>query len=123
MKKIGGAIALLELFLVFPAALFMTALFARNVQPPPYEPAQTARRLVDWYAARPVLGLDIFLIAMPLLTLGLGGAILLRHGARTRSFAKPRAMRSWFSAPTSRRCSLPPPLYWRAASSRLSPCT
>ena len=79
MKKIGGAIALLELFLVFPAALFMTALFARNVQPPPYEPAQTARRLVDWYAARPVLGLDIFLIAMPLLALGLGGAILLRH--------------------------------------------
>jgi hypothetical protein len=57
----------------------MTALFARNVQPPPYEPAQTARRLVDWYAARPVLGLDIFLIAMPLLALGLGGAILLRH--------------------------------------------
>jgi hypothetical protein len=79
MKKIGRAIALLELLLVFPAALFMTALFVRNCQPPPYEPAQTARRLVDWYAARPFLCLDIFLIAMPLLAFVIGGATVLRH--------------------------------------------
>ncbi len=79
MKKIGRAIALLELLLVFPAALFMTALFVRNCQPPPYEPAQTARRLVDWYAARPFLCLDIFLIAMPLVAFVIGGATVLRH--------------------------------------------
>jgi hypothetical protein len=39
--------AILELLLVFPGALFMAALFARNLQPAPFEPAQSVRRLVD----------------------------------------------------------------------------
>jgi hypothetical protein len=78
MNKIKRAIAITELFLVFPAALFMTALFVRNIQPAPYEPAQTARRLVEWFSARPFLGLDIFLIALPLAAFVIGGATLLR---------------------------------------------
>ena len=42
------ALAATELALIFPAALFMTALFVRNLQPPQYEPAHTAERIVTW---------------------------------------------------------------------------
>ena len=71
-------IATLELLLVFPASLFMLALFVRNIQPAPYEPAQTARRLVDWFSARPFLALDIFLIALPFAAFVIGCATFLR---------------------------------------------
>ena len=70
--------AILELLLVFPGALFMAALFARNLQPAPFEPAQSARRLVDWYSARPVLCLDVFLIALPFAAFIIGGSAFLR---------------------------------------------
>ena len=70
-------IAATELVLVFPAALFMIALFARNLQPEHYEPAHAARRLVEWFSARPHLGLDLFLIAMPFAALVIGCATVL----------------------------------------------
>ena len=73
------AIAATELFLVFPAALFMTALFVRDVQPPKYEPAHTAQVLVDWFSARPFLGLDVFLIALPLAAWVIGCATVMRR--------------------------------------------
>jgi hypothetical protein len=88
MKMIKRAIAVVEVVLVFPAALFMAALFLRNCQPPPYEPAQLARRLVDWFSVRPFLCLDIFLIAMPLAAFVIGCATVLRGW---RSDAKLRA--------------------------------
>lgn len=72
------SIATLEVLLVFPATLFMIALFLRNVQPAPYEPAQTARHLVDWFAARPHIGLDLFLIALPFAALVIGVGTMLR---------------------------------------------
>lgn len=78
MNTIKRSIAATELLLVFPAALFMTALFVRNLQPTQYEPAHTARRLVEWFSARPLLGLDVFLIALPLTAFVIGGAIVLR---------------------------------------------
>lgn len=78
MKKTLHVIATTELLLVFPAALFMTALFVRNLQPLQYEPARTAQQIVDWYAARPHLGLWVLLIALPLLALVTGGATLVR---------------------------------------------
>jgi hypothetical protein len=80
-------LAAFELLLVFPASLFMAALFLRNVQPEPYEPAQSARRLVDWFSARPFLCLDIFLIAFPLAAFAIGCASVLRgwrHDAELR---------------------------------------
>jgi hypothetical protein len=67
-----------ELLLIFPAALFMTALFMRNVQPPQYEPAHTAGQIVTWYAGQPRIGLWGFLIAFPLTVLVTGCATLLR---------------------------------------------
>lgn len=72
------SLAALELLLIAPASLFMLALFLRNVQPPPYQPAQTARYIVDWFAARPHIGLDLFLIALPFTALVIGAAAVLR---------------------------------------------
>lgn len=83
-------LATFELLLVFPATLFMAALFLRNLQPEPYEPAQSARRLVDWFSARPFLCLDIFLIAFPLVAFAIGCASVLRswrHDAELRRAA------------------------------------
>ncbi len=67
-----------ELLLIFPAALFMAALFLRNVQPPQYEPAHTAQQIVTWYAGRPHIALWGFLIGLPLTVLATGCATLLR---------------------------------------------
>jgi hypothetical protein len=72
------SIAALEILLIVPATLFMLALFLRNVQPAPYEPAQTARHLVDWFAASPRIGLDLFLIALPFAALVIGIGTMLR---------------------------------------------
>ena len=78
MKSLKPALAMTELLLVFPAALFMTALFVRNLQPQQYEPAHTAQRIVDWFAARPHVGLWVLLIAMPFLVLFVGAVTLVR---------------------------------------------
>ncbi|HVT04847.1 MAG TPA: hypothetical protein VHL58_15900 [Thermoanaerobaculia bacterium] len=78
MNTIKRTIAAMELLLVFPSALFMTALFVRNLQPAQYEPAHTARRLVEWFSARPLLGLDVFLIALPFAAFVIGCATVLR---------------------------------------------
>jgi hypothetical protein len=72
------SIAAIELLLILPATSFMLALFLRNVQPEPYQPAQAARHLVDWFAARQVVGLQLFLISFPFAALLLGAATLLR---------------------------------------------
>ena len=72
------SIATLELLLVFPATLFMASLFLRQVQPQQYQPAHAAQAIVDWYAARPAVGLHICLIALPLIALSVGAVMLLR---------------------------------------------
>lgn len=78
MKTLRRAIAAGELLLIFPASLFMAALFLRETQPQQYEPAHTAAKIIDWYAARPHLGLWIFLCALPVTVLALGVATLTR---------------------------------------------
>lgn len=78
MKTIKSPLAAIELLLVFPAALFMGALFVRNLQPQPLEPAHTAQRIVDWYASSPHLGLWVLLIALPLAVLVIGTVTLYR---------------------------------------------
>lgn len=78
MKDIRRAIATTELLLIFPASLFMTALFVRNIQPLQYEPARTAARIVTWYSARPHLGLWVLLMALPFTVLVIGCGTLRR---------------------------------------------
>ena len=79
MKTLLRSVATLELLFVFPAVLFMTALFVRNLQPLQYEPAHTAQRIVNWYAASPHIGLWVLLIALPLGVLAIGSTTLARE--------------------------------------------
>ena len=79
MNTIKRTIAATELLLIFPAALFMTALFVRNLQPLQYEPAHAAERIVTWYSLRPHVGLWVLLIALPFAVLVIGCATLLRN--------------------------------------------
>ncbi len=70
-------IAIMELVLIFPAGLFMTALVLRNFQPLQYEPARSAQQLVRWYAGR-MWTLWFLLLGLPLIVLVSGCAELLR---------------------------------------------
>jgi hypothetical protein len=70
-------IAVMELVLIFPAVLFMTALVLRNLQPLQYEPARGAQQLVMWYAGR-MWTLWFLLLGLPLIVLVSGCAELLR---------------------------------------------
>ena len=65
--------AIMELFLVTPASLFMIALFLREVQPA----AQTGR-LVGWFSHHLILGLYVSLILMPLAAFIVGCTALIR---------------------------------------------
>jgi hypothetical protein len=78
MKTIKRSLAAAELLLIFPAALFMTSLFVRQLQPAQYEPARLAQQIVAWYAARPRVGLWLLLIALPVTVLATGCLTLLR---------------------------------------------
>lgn len=78
MKTTKYILAGVELLLISPAALFMSSLFVRNLQPQQYQPAHAAAEIVAWYAARPRIGLWIFLMALPLTVLITGAATLLQ---------------------------------------------
>ncbi|MGA8741260.1 MAG: hypothetical protein WB561_08750 [Terracidiphilus sp.] len=84
MKTILRFVAVLELLFVFPAVLFMTALFTRSIRPLRYEPAHAAQRIVDWYAVRPHVGLWVLLIALPLAVVVIGSATLMREWDRSQ---------------------------------------
>ena len=77
MNTTKRLLAATEILLVLPAALFMAALFVRNLQPAPYEPATTARHLVEWFSAHPPVGLQLFLIALPFAAFVIGCATVL----------------------------------------------
>lgn len=83
-----------EILLVFPSVLFMTALFARNVQPVQYEPAHTAQRIVDWYAGHTHIALWLFLMLMPLAVF-VSGALLLRKLWREDPELRAATMSAW----------------------------
>ena len=69
-------IAFTELVLIFPAALFMSALLLRGLQPLQYEPALTAQQLVMWYAGR-MWTLWVLLVGFPFAVVITGCAALL----------------------------------------------
>lgn len=70
-------IAAIELLLVGPAALFLTAVVARTLQPLDHEPAHTAQQLVLWYSGR-TWALWVLLIALPLIALLIGSVTLIQ---------------------------------------------
>ncbi|HTX65082.1 MAG TPA: hypothetical protein VMD31_04880 [Opitutaceae bacterium] len=79
MKLLKHPVAALEVLLVTPAVLFMTALFVRDLQPQQFEPARSAQQIVAWYAARPRVGLWGLLIGLPFAVLVTGSVLLLRQ--------------------------------------------
>jgi hypothetical protein len=74
-------IAIIELVLIFPAALFMTALVVRNLHLPQYQPAHIAQQLVMWYAAR-MWTPWVLLLLLPFAVLVTGCDTLLRSWNR-----------------------------------------
>lgn len=88
-------IASLQLALIFPAVLFMTALLLRSLQPQQYEPARSAQQVVLWYAAR-MWSLWILLLALPITVLVAGAATLL--WSWNRDTALPSAARQLLAA-------------------------
>jgi hypothetical protein len=88
-------IAALELALILPAALFMTALVTRSLQPLQYEPAHTADQLVMWYAGR-MWTLWVLLLALPFTVLVSGCATMLRNW--NRDIELPRTARQSLAA-------------------------
>jgi len=77
MHKPPRVIAALQLVLISPAALFMTALVVRNLRPLQYEPTHFAQWVVIWYSGR-VWTLWVLLLALPFAVLVTGCATLLR---------------------------------------------
>lgn len=91
MKAIKRSLAAAEILLIFPAALFMTALFVRNIEPLQLEPARSAARIVAWYSGHAHIGLWVFLMAMPCTVLVTGAASLIKswkEDAELRSSAR-----------------------------------
>jgi hypothetical protein len=78
MSLTNDVIATWALALVCPALVFVMALFVRQVQPPDFEPARTAERILTWFAAHPQFGLWVVLLLLPLSAFILGSAALLR---------------------------------------------
>lgn len=79
MKLLTRSIAAVELLLMVPAAVFMTALVVRDLGPRQLEPGLTAEQIVGWYAVRPHVGLWLLLIALPFAALALGCIALWRY--------------------------------------------
>ena len=84
-------IAAMQLMLIFPAVLFLTAVVARHLQPLQYELAHTAQAIVTWYSLR-IWTLWVLLIGLPFAALLNGCVVLLRHsteGTAERRATKP----------------------------------
>jgi hypothetical protein len=77
MNAIKRTIAVTQLLLLFPAALFITALLLRELQPLQSEPAHTAHQIVKWYSAR-MWTLWVLLIALPFAVVVTGCATVFR---------------------------------------------
>lgn len=74
-------IAAAELVIIFPAALFMTAVVTLLLLPRQYGPAGTAQQIVTWYSDR-YWTLWVLLIGLPIAALVTGCVTLLRYWSR-----------------------------------------
>jgi hypothetical protein len=77
MRKTVRTAAVVQLVLIAPAVLFLTAVFVGIGDPPQYELAHIARGIVAWYAGR-VWTLWFLLLALPCAAAIAGGGTLLR---------------------------------------------
>lgn len=77
MRTLIRLIATMQLVLILPAALFLTAVLVGTGSEPQYDLAHVAQRIVAWYSAR-MWTLWLLLLALPLAVLVTGCATLLR---------------------------------------------
>jgi hypothetical protein len=77
MRTIRPTVAIIELLLIFPATLFMAALFLRAVQP-----IMGTGHVIDWFSRHGLIGLHVFLFGMPLTAGIVGLAVILRSWRR-----------------------------------------
>ncbi len=80
MNTVKRAAPIVQLLLIFPAALFIGALILRAEGPMQHEPARTAQQIVLWYSGR-IWTLWILLTLLPLAVLGIGGMVLLAQSS------------------------------------------
>ncbi|HWD00367.1 MAG TPA: hypothetical protein VG456_26600 [Candidatus Sulfopaludibacter sp.] len=90
MRTLIRLAATVQLLLIFPAALFLTAVLLDGGDAPRYDLARFAHRIVMWYSAR-MWALWLLLLALPLAVLLTGAATLLRSW--NRDFEQPHAAR------------------------------
>jgi len=93
-------VAILQTVLILPAMLFLTSVLVGAGDPPQYELAHVARRVVAWYAGR-TWTLGLLLLLLPFVALVAGGATVLRGwqgDTETRPVA-PRASLAAIPAP------------------------
>jgi len=68
----------------------VVALFLRQLPPPEREPARTADRVVNWYAAHPQLALWVLMLLLPMAAFVLGSVTIMRtwdNNAELRYYA------------------------------------
>jgi hypothetical protein len=103
MNAIKRTIAVTQLLLIFPSALFMTALLLRDLQPLQFEPAHTAQQIVMWYSAR-LWTLWVLLIALPVVVVVTGCATVFRNWNNDVGLRK--AARQMLAAPRAHLATL-----------------
>jgi len=81
MRARERLVAAMQLFLIFPALLFMGSLVARNLSPLHDGPAHAAQQIVMWYAER-MWTFWVLLIALPLGVLVTGCITFARDWSR-----------------------------------------
>ena len=77
MRTVTRLVAAMQLALILPAMLFLTAVLVGTGDPPQYEFAHIAQRIVLWYQVQ--WKLWVLLLALPLAGLVAGCATLLRN--------------------------------------------
>jgi hypothetical protein len=109
MRILARLTAATQLALIFPAALFMTAVLVGAGDAPQYELARVAQRIVMWYSAR-IWTLWLLLLALPFVVLITGSATLvlswshevaLPHGVRQSLATIPAPVATLFVAGTT----------------------
>ncbi|HXQ63851.1 MAG TPA: hypothetical protein VN787_03270 [Steroidobacteraceae bacterium] len=97
MRTLTRIVAAMQLALIFPAALFMTAVLVGAGSARQYDLARIARQIVSWYSAR-VWTLWLLLLALPLAVL-VSGCVTLRRSWNLDNQLPPSARHSLATIP------------------------
>src|SRR5215467_839061 len=77
MRAMTRAVAIVQVVFILPAALFLTSVLVGVGDPPQFELAHVAQRIVAWYSGK-AWTLEFLLILLPFVALVAGCTMLLR---------------------------------------------